>query len=238
MSTSSDPWGILAGMKKETHREPQNLEEAAYREIMGLILDHCFKPGDTLLETELTERLNMRSRTPVRHALTQLVAKGFLEKKKKKGYYIPYPSKEDARHVFFARERIESINAESAALNRSDEDLQTTRTLIENEAETGRAGRKNVYSAINESFHLMIAKMSSNPYLEQYSRHLFWRSSFYIFYFGSYYTEKDYINYMLAPPEHQAILDAIETRDAARARSLMHDHVHYTSEKVISKITF
>jgi DNA-binding GntR family transcriptional regulator len=159
----------------------------------------------------------MRSRTPVRHALTQLVAKGFLEKKKKKGYYIPYPSKEDARHVFFAREHIESINAESAALNRSEEDLQKTRTLIENEAETGREGRKNVYSAINESFHLMIAKMSSNPYLEQYSRHLFWRSSFYIFYFGSYYTEKDYINYMLAPPEHQAILDAIETRDAPRA---------------------
>ena len=225
-------------MKKQTHMDRQNLEEVAYREIMGLILEHYFKPGDILLETELTERLNMRSRTPVRHALTQLVAKGFLEKKKKKGYYIPYPSKEDARNVFFAREHIESINAESAALNRTFEALNETRELIADEAETGKAGRKRAYSAINESFHLMIAKMSSNPYLEQYSRHLFWRSSFYIFYFGSYYTEKNYVDYMLAPPEHKAILDAIENRDAPGARKLMYDHVHYTSEKVISKIAF
>ena len=61
-----------------------NLEEFAYKSIIRLILDNHFKPGDFLLETELSDSLNL-SRTPVRHALGQLVAEGLLDKKRKKG---------------------------------------------------------------------------------------------------------------------------------------------------------
>jgi len=70
-------------MKKE------NLEEFAYDSIIALILENHYRPGDFLLETEITERLNLKSRTPVHHALGQLVAKGFLDKKSKKGCFIP-----------------------------------------------------------------------------------------------------------------------------------------------------
>jgi DNA-binding GntR family transcriptional regulator len=60
----------------------KNFEEFAYTAILELILGNRFKPGDFLLETELARDLEL-SRTPVRHALGQLVAEGFLEKKKK-----------------------------------------------------------------------------------------------------------------------------------------------------------
>lgn len=218
--------------------EKHNLEEQAFQSIMGMIVEHQFKPGDFLLETELTERLNMRSRTPVRHALTQLVAQGFLEKKKKKGYFIPFPSRKDAEHVFFARQHIEGLNAASAAIHRTEEDLREISELIADEANIGREGKKGIYSGINESFHKLIAMMSKNPYLEQYSRHLFWRSSFYIFYFGSYYTEKDFVPYMLSPPQHKAIVEAITQQDSQKAQELMQHHVRFTCERVISKIGF
>ena len=61
----------------------KNLEEIAYVSIVKLILENHFKPGDFLLETTLSKVLSL-SRTPVRHALGQLVAEGFLDKKKKK----------------------------------------------------------------------------------------------------------------------------------------------------------
>lgn len=64
----------------------ENLEEFAYTSIVKLILENHFKPGDSLLETELSKTLNL-SRTPVRHALGQLVAQGFLYKKKKRLLY-------------------------------------------------------------------------------------------------------------------------------------------------------
>ncbi len=61
----------------------KNLDEFVYKKIIELILNNQFKPGEFILETELAESLGL-SRTPVRHALGQLVAEGFLDKKKKK----------------------------------------------------------------------------------------------------------------------------------------------------------
>jgi hypothetical protein len=40
------------------------------------------------------------SRTPVRQALGRLVAEGLLEKKRKKGCIIPFPTPEDAQKIF------------------------------------------------------------------------------------------------------------------------------------------
>jgi len=58
----------------------ENLEEYTYNSIIKLILENHFKLGHFLLETEITELLNLKSRTPVHHVLGQLVAKGFLTK--------------------------------------------------------------------------------------------------------------------------------------------------------------
>ena len=73
----------------------EELEEFAHQAIIRMILDHRFKPGDFLLETQLADILRL-SHTPVRQALGRLVAEGFLEKKKKRGCYIPLPDAEDA----------------------------------------------------------------------------------------------------------------------------------------------
>lgn len=214
----------------------ENLEETAYKKIIKLILEHHFKPGDFLLETEITELLNMKSRTPVRHALGQLVAKGFLEKKKKKGCFIPSASPEDARHVFFARESIEYCTAASAARHATDKDIKELQSIIEKEAQTGISGNKIAYSSINEKLHYSIARISKNRYLEQYSRHVFWRSSFYIFFFGNYYVQKDYKKYMLSPPQHEKIVQAIAERNSEKAGELMKQHVRFTFEKIFLNV--
>ena len=90
-------------MPKET------LEDNAYRLIVHKIVQHRFKPGDYLLETELAHELKL-SRTPVRQALGRLIAEGFLEKKPKKGCVIPIPTAEDAEMVRDARCLVEGID--------------------------------------------------------------------------------------------------------------------------------
>ena len=213
----------------------ENLEEFAYRSIIRLILDNRFKPGDFLLETELAERLNL-SRTPVRHALGQLVAEGFLDKKKKKGCYIPLPSAEDAKHVFFARESIERQTAASAAIYATDEDISELRALLGKEKQIVDSQNKEAYTSINEKLHLGIARMCKNRYLEQYCRHIFWRSNIYIFFFDNYYTQKDYGVQKFAPREHAKIVDAIENRNAEKSGNLMKQHVRFTFERLFLKL--
>ena len=215
----------------------ENIEEFAYNSIVALILENHYRPGDFLLETEITERLNLKSRTPVHHALGQLVAKGFLEKKNKKGCFIPPLSPEDAEHVFFTRENIELQAAASAALHASDEEIDELQMIIQQEVETGESGDIIGYSAINETFHNFIAQIGKNRYLQQYCQHIFWRSNCYVFF--RYYQFKASMverEFKISPAQHWKIAEAIAKRDADKAGKLMKQHVHRTFENIFNKI--
>lgn len=215
-----------------------NLEEFAYKAIINLILENHFKPGEILLETELAQFLEL-SRTPVRHALGQLVAEGFLDKKKKKGCFIPSPSPEDARHVFYAREHIEGLTAASAARYATEGDIRSLYDMVEREKNVeypGTQSAKMIYVNINESFHLGIARMSHNKYLEKYCRHSFWRSHIYIFFFDKYYIGLDSSGQKTGPMQHMEIIKAIENRNEEKAGNLMKQHVRTTFEQLFIKI--
>jgi len=215
----------------------ENIEEFAYNSIVSLILENHYRPGDFLLEAEITERLNLKSRTPVHHALGQLVAKGFLEKKSKKGCFLPPLTPEDAEHVFFARENIEFQAAASAALHASDEEIDELQMIIQQEVETGESGDIIGYSAINETFHNFVAQIGKNRYLQQYCQHIFWRSNCYVFF--RYYQFKASMverEFKISPAQHWKIAEAIAKRDADEAGKLMKQHVRRTFEGIFNKI--
>lgn len=214
----------------------KNLEEIAYISIVKLILKNRFRPGDFLLETELSKTLNL-SRTPVRHALGQLVAEGFLDKKKKKGCFIPAASHKDARHVFFARQNIEGLTATSAARHATDKDVDFLWSLVQQEKSIKRDFSKIDYVNINGAFHMGIAKIGKNKYLEQYCRHSFWRSHAYILFFDNYYTGRMESGIQeIGPPQHIQIVRAIENRNEEKAGNLMRQHVRTTYEQLSLKL--
>lgn len=208
----------------------ENLEDLAYRSVIRTILESEYKPGDFLLETKIAEDMNL-SRTPVRHALARLDAEGFLEKKKKKGYIIPVPSREDARQVFEAREIIEGQTAASAASLAEEKDIKELRLMNERHHILYNEINKEEYTFVNEKFHLRIAKLSQNNYLERFCRQLLWRSNVYIFFFDIFYIHtKDQQLPYLSPFIHNKIVDAIESRDSESARNMMRQHIRETYE--------
>ena len=216
----------------------RNLEEFAYQSIIKLILGNHFRPGDFLLETELAKSLEL-SRTPVRHALGQLVAECFLDKKKKKGCIIPVPTPEDARNVFYVREHIEGLAAASAARHATDKDILYLQDLLEKERNVKPSGNKNAkmtYFTINDNFHLGIARMSRNKYIEQYCRHSFWRSHTYIFFFDKDYTNQFTQGHGEGYKQHIEIVKAIENSNEEKAGNLMRQHVRYTYEQLFQRI--
>jgi DNA-binding GntR family transcriptional regulator len=226
----------MCAFREGNHVGKENLEEYAYNAIVKLIQANHFKPGDFLLETELSDLFGLKSRTPVRHALGQLVAKGFLEKKKKKGCFIPPTSVEDAQQVFHAREIVESSSALLAARHATPEDIAQLRAIVQLEAATGESGNKFDYSRLNEKFHAAVARTGRNAYLERYSEHLFWRSTVYVFLFGGYYTQPDFVQHMLAPPQHMGIVEAIASHAAETARDLMAHHIRFTFDRIFNLI--
>lgn len=214
-----------------------NMGEGAYSAILRMILDFQFRPGDVLLETELTERLGL-SRTPVSYALGRLVAEGFLEKRRKMGCFIPMPSAEDASKVFHARQVIEGQTAAAAARNATPEDLAKLSQALSEQEHSMAARSKVEFSSSNEAFHMGIARMARNPYFERYCRHAFWRSNTYIFFFDSFYRDLQRSTPVShTEVYHQRIFEAISRHDPEEAGQQMEQHIQLTYETLLKRLT-
>ncbi len=209
-----------------------NAEERAYRSILALVLSGEYKPGDFLLELDLAPKLGM-SRTPVSRALARLVTEGFLARMPKKGCYIPFPTPEDAEQVFFARMAVESQSAAAAALHASDEEIQELYTLLPGDAKAVETREKSSFFTINEQFHMGIARIGRNLYLEKWCRHIFWRSNVYVLYFDSFYRPQENILPQKTPEQHKAILEALDSRNPQKAAEAMREHIRYTYEQLL-----
>ena len=203
-----------------------DLEEVAYRAIIRMILENKYRPGDVLLETDLADLLEL-SRTPVSHALGRLVSQGFLQKRKKKGCFIPVPTSEDASQVFFARQVVESQAAATAARNATPEEVRKLWEVLDIQQQAIKDANKELYSSSNEAFHLGIVRAGKNVFLERFVQEAFWHSNIYVFFFDSMYRERLSV-IQDTPGHHKAILEAIAMHDAEAAAELMKGHLEST----------
>jgi DNA-binding GntR family transcriptional regulator len=213
-----------------------NQEETAYRAIIRMILRKQVRPGDSLLETAIAESLGL-SRTPVSHALGRLLAEGFLEKRSKRGYVIPFPSPEDARHVFAVRRLMEGEAAAEAANAIRPEEMAALDRSLKDSDDSVRRRDPEGFSTTNETFHLGIARLSRNPYLERYVRQTFWRSNLYIFFFDGFYQRPgNSVPVQKTPDQHRRIVDAIKAKDAEMARRCMDEHIAHSYQSLVSAL--
>ena len=74
--------------------------------VVEAILGQRLKPGERLGEQALADLFGT-SRTLVREALMQLQARGFVEVRSRKGWYVVEPSIDQARDAFAARRAVE-----------------------------------------------------------------------------------------------------------------------------------
>ncbi|MDK2846474.1 MAG: hypothetical protein PWR02_984 [Synergistales bacterium] len=208
-------------------------EQKAYDGIIDLMLSKTFAPGDRLMETELAEKLHV-SRTPVRNALRQLIAEGLLETDHHRGCHIPKLNAPDMQQNFQARIFLEGKAAMEAAHLRTEEDISTLRSLLEQEKDFYKKGEVKLYTDVNKKLHLTIASLSRNTYIEKFVRQTFWRSELYIFYFDRFYAP-ELSKELLRDPhksisciEHEKIVSAIESRDSSAAEVVMKAHLQST----------
>ena len=77
------------------------------QQVVESILAQKLKPGERLGEQELADMFGV-SRTLVREALMQLQARGFVEVRTRRGWYVVEPSIDEARDAFAARRAVEA----------------------------------------------------------------------------------------------------------------------------------
>jgi DNA-binding GntR family transcriptional regulator len=122
---------------KKINKKSVRLRQLAYEEVRSAILKGNLKPGDPLVEMDLSERLGV-SRTPLREAMALLEHEGLIETIPYKGTFIASLDRKEVEDLYDLRMVLE-IRALELAIGKIPYE-----TLKHLEQEIGRIAKKTI----------------------------------------------------------------------------------------------
>jgi len=177
------------------------------------------QPGERLDETSLAERFGV-SRTPVREALSRLVAQGILVSGDKRGVRVTQYTREQLAQIFEAMHEIEAVCARLASqrltlLARAE--IEAAQATCVDAAE---AGDFPAYLRANEALHFAIYKATGNPYMADLAADFRRRTG--PFRAKKFATQADLC---ASAKSHETLLRSIFSEDSDTASKGMREHM-------------
>ncbi|MGR3272577.1 GntR family transcriptional regulator [Thalassococcus profundi] len=190
-----------------------------------LVFSGEYGDGDRLDEITLAQRFGV-SRTPIREALQRLVASGLAEQRPRRGVFIRQPGPVELMQMFEAMAEFEASCARLAASRISDAALDDLEEANRRCKAAVAAGDADGYYHANEVFHHVIYRQSGNAVLEAEALRLHRRL-------------KPFRRVQLrwrgrmaqSMAEHETVVAALRSGDAAIAADTLRDHVAVQGEK-------
>lgn len=190
--------------------------------VVEAILSQKLAPGERLGEQDLANMFGV-SRTLVREALMQLQARGFVEVRSRKGWYVVEPSIAEARDAFAARRAVETGLLRNAPLGAEGRPLQSViRRLRGHIADEQRAideADAPTRAFLLADFHVCLAECLGHKLLAGMLRDLTARTMLVAALYQSTHDAR------ASCADHAEIVDALEAGDTERAIELMLKHI-------------
>lgn len=187
------------------------------QQVVDSILAQKLAPGERLGEQELAEHFGV-SRTLVREALMQLQARGFVEVRSRKGWYVVEPSIDEARDAFAARRAVES-----GILREAGQPLQSVVRKLRQHIRDERAAIDGADAATRAfllaDFHVCLAECLGHRVLSDMLRDLTARTTLVATLYQSTHDARQ------SCVEHGEIVAALESGDADEAARRMLAHI-------------
>ncbi|WP_312010210.1 GntR family transcriptional regulator [Bradyrhizobium cenepequi] len=200
------------------------LHEQAATRLRTLIVRGDLKPGEQLLEGDLSEALGI-SRTPLREALKQLAAEGLVELRLNRSAVVAPFRRDELTELFEAVSGIERCAAELAATRMVERDVERLQALQERIELHHDRGELREYFEVNQQIHSAIVGFARNAVLKATHDILLARVERARFFALAVHGRWDE-----SVREHQDILAALKAGDADRAGQLLGHHVRRTGE--------
>jgi DNA-binding GntR family transcriptional regulator len=195
------------------------LSDSVYETLLAAILAGRLAPGNIVSEVALARQLDV-SRTPVHDALRQLAKDGLLKQQANHRAVIAQFSREDIYDIFEMRKLLEGEAAWLAATRIDRPTLGHLRSLADSLSKA-RRGRNWIsrWADFDDEFHDTIARAAGRTRLWQdIARYRILHRGF-----NKLTTTAEVLKQ--AMEEHYRILEALEDRDAEKARQAMVVHI-------------
>lgn len=188
----------------------------AYALILEAIDTGVYKPGDRLVESDLAERFGV-SRTPIREALQRLETQSLLARDGR-SLIVASLDHNELAELYVVRAELEALAASLAARHATAEEVRVLRDMVEHDRTL--IGDPKALARANRRFHKQIHLASHNRFLVR-QLDLVHRSMA-LLATTSLAAEGRGEG---ALREHDAIVDAIEARDADAAGRALREHI-------------
>jgi GntR family transcriptional regulator, rspAB operon transcriptional repressor len=198
------------------------LTDRAYQHIRLAILQGRYAVGSAVAEGAIAAELGI-SKTPVRQALQMLSREGLLEVGKRRQLIVRGFTPEHREEILEIREALENIAVRRACAQMSVDDIDYLRILVMRQRRAIDANDDDRFVELDEEFHLRIAEGSGLAIVTRILGQL--RGFVRVMRLGSTRVR----DARSAIEEHEAIIEAIEARDATAATAALHLHLRRSS---------
>lgn len=195
------------------------LRDVVFNTLRGAILRGDLKPGQRLMEIQLANQLGV-SRTPVREAIRKLELEGLVKMVPRKGAEVAQISEKHLKDVLEVRSALEELAGELACDRMSAEQLDELKQINRKFLQVIDSDNITAIANVDEAFHMVIYRATGNERLSQMVNAL--KEQMY-----RYRLEhiKDKSKRAALVKEHEGIIQALENKDAAKARREIRGHI-------------
>jgi DNA-binding GntR family transcriptional regulator len=212
------PASLLGGLEKN------NLRQLALTALRRAITTGELSPGTHLVETELSEKLQI-SRGTLREAMRQLQQEGLISAGARGRLSVRHLGSADVRDIFQVRAALEGLAARM--LSEQDDRNAVVRELEEGirRMEESADGTLDERIEADLSFHQTLCSLTGNRTLLHS-----WKSLEGSIRMSVMYAGVDQALSNMSPHRHASIVAAIKSGDSLGAARAVEDHMHETAQ--------
>lgn len=184
-----------------------------------MIIEGDLPPGTRINEGQIGNHLGV-SRTPLREAIKFLASEGLIELVPSRGAVVKKFSPKEVRDMMTVLQQMEQYAAVRACAIASPEAIGQVRALHDQMIGRYRKGDRMSYYKLNQQIHTSIVALADNAALSDVHAILQTRLKRVRF-----ISHEGAEKWARAVAEHEAIIAALEARDAGRLSAVMGQHL-------------
>jgi GntR family transcriptional regulator, rspAB operon transcriptional repressor len=217
--TETAATSAASGARRSGRPRAATASARIYSDLRSQLVSLQRRPGEPISEAEIALSYGV-SRTPVREAILKLSDEGLLEIYPQSGIFVSRIPMAALPEAIIVRKALEETTAQLAAERATSSQILILHAILERQREADAANDRDAFHHADEAFHAGIADLAGHPgiwtliqqvkvHVDRYRR----------------LTLPQQGRIARAIKEHEAILDAIEAHDPARARIAMQTHL-------------
>lgn len=203
------------------------LSQKVYRILKTEIVKGYLKPGTKLLEGKIAKQMGV-SRTPIREAIRELAAEGFVKMSPNQGVIVSIASIEDIQEVLQIRSVLEGLAARLATKVINGGEIKELEKYIKQMEYYTNKDDALAFSEMDAEFHELILNICGNNRLIQIRKNLSDQAHRYRIRSLSI---PGRLKYSLK--EHQEIVKALKRKEVEQADKLSQKHIENVLKNIL-----